>query len=110
MLYRGQCCPLSRTLAQPLRTIQRAVDRAVAGTTIPTMVIAGVHDKQVPPDRARMVYEDLGAADKMFVDLACSSHNAMWEGNHLLMFAASLDWLTKGAVGEQKSGVLKLGY
>lgn len=83
---------------------------AVAGTMIPTMVIAGVHDKQVPPDRARLVYDDLGATDKMFVDLGCSSHNAMWESNHLLMFAASLDWLSKGAVGEQKSGVLKLGY
>ena len=37
--------------------------------------------------------------DKVLVDLACSSHNAMWEANHLLMFKASLDWLTTGEVG-----------
>ncbi len=83
---------------------------AIAGTKIPTMMIAGVHDKQVPPDRVRVAFDDLGAADKVLVDLACSSHNAMWEKNHLLMFAASLEWLTKGAVGEQKAGVIRLGY
>ena len=49
-------------------------------------------------------------SDKVLVDLACSSHNAMWEKNHLLMFGASLEWLSKGAVGEQKTGVIRLGY
>lgn len=83
---------------------------AIAGTKIPTMIIAGVHDKQVPPDRVRVAFDDLGAADKVLVDLACSSHNAMWEKNHLLMFSASLEWLSKGAVGDQKTGVIRLGY
>lgn len=82
----------------------------IGSTQVPTMVIAGVHDKQVPPDRVRAAYDDLGAADKVFVDLGCSSHNAMWERNHLLMFDASLEWLSKGAVGEQKTGVVRLGY
>ena len=82
----------------------------IGGTKIPTMMIAGVHDKQVPPDRVRAAFDDLGAADKVLVDLACSSHNAMWEKNHLLMFGASLEWLSKGAVGEQKTGVIRLGY
>ncbi|MGE0359908.1 MAG: alpha/beta hydrolase, partial [Vicinamibacterales bacterium] len=83
---------------------------AISGTKIPTMIIAGALDKQVTPDRVKLAYDDHGATDKVLVDLACSSHNAMWEKNHLLMFAASLEWLTKGAVGEQKSGVIKLGY
>lgn len=83
---------------------------ALAGTTIPTMIIAGALDKQVTPDRVKVAYDDLGATDKVLVDLACSSHNAMWERHHLLMFKASLDWLSKGAVGEQKSGVIRLGY
>ena len=82
----------------------------IGAIKIPTMVVAGVHDKQVPPDRARAAYDDLGSADKVFVDLACSSHNAMWEKNHLLMFQASLQWLTTGAVGETRTGVIKLGY
>jgi hypothetical protein len=44
------------------------------------------------------------------VDLACSSHNAMWERNHLLLFRASLDWLTQGSVNGAKQGTLRLGY
>jgi hypothetical protein len=34
----------------------------------------------------------------------------MWERNHLLMFDASRQWLTTGAVGEMRTGVIKLGY
>ena len=84
---------------------------ALAGKTqIPTLVVAGAHDKQVAPDRVRELYTDLGAKDKVFVDLACSSHNAMWERNHLLLFRASLEWLTHGSVNGSKTGMLKLGY
>jgi len=83
---------------------------AIGGTTIPTMIIAGALDKQVTPDRVKVAYDDLGATDKVLVDLGCSSHNAMWEKHHLLMFGASLEWLSKGAVGDQKTGVIRLGY
>jgi hypothetical protein len=41
---------------------------------------------------------------KVFVDLACSSHNAMWEKNHTLLFRASLEWLTQGTVNGDKRG------
>ena len=48
--------------------------------------------------------------EKVFVDLACASHNAMWEKNRLLMFRASLEWLTSGTVNGAKDGTLRLGY
>ncbi|MFN7977409.1 MAG: alpha/beta fold hydrolase [Vicinamibacterales bacterium] len=83
---------------------------AIGGTKIPTLMVAGMHDKQVPPERVKQAYDDLGAAEKVFLDLGCSSHNAMWEANHLLLFKASLDWLTSSTVNGQKSGVVKLGY
>jgi pimeloyl-ACP methyl ester carboxylesterase len=83
---------------------------AVGKTQTPTLMIAGQHDKQVPPDRVRDLYVDLAAPQKLFVDLACSSHNAMWEKNRLLMFRASVDWLTTGAVNGMKDGTLRLGY
>jgi pimeloyl-ACP methyl ester carboxylesterase len=76
----------------------------------PTLMVAGVHDRQVPADRARELYADLGAKEKVFVDLGCSSHNAMWERNHLILFKASLEWLTQGAVNGMKEGMLQLGY
>jgi pimeloyl-ACP methyl ester carboxylesterase len=78
--------------------------------TIPTLMVSGQYDKQVNPDRVRELYADLGAGRKVFIDLACSSHNAMWEKNHLLLFAASLEWLEKGTVDGKSSGMLKLGY
>jgi len=83
---------------------------AAAKMQMPTMAIAGQHDKQVPPDRVRDFYADLAAPQKVFVDLACSSHNAMWEKNRLLLFRASLEWLTSGAVSGAKDGTLRLGY
>jgi pimeloyl-ACP methyl ester carboxylesterase len=82
----------------------------VAKMTTPALLVSGVNDKQVPPERVRQLYTDLGSPDKVFIDLACSSHNAMWEKNHLLLFAASLEWLTKGSVQGERTGALKLGY
>ena len=82
----------------------------VAKTQTPTLMVAGAHDKQVPPERVRELFADLGAPQKVFVDLACSSHNAMWEKNRLLMFRASLEWLTPGTVNGAKDGTLRLGY
>jgi len=82
----------------------------IGGTKIPTLMIAGAHDKQVPPQRVREAYDDLGATDKVLIDLGCSSHNAMWENNHLLMFSASLEWLKEGTVGGSRSGVMRFGF
>jgi len=81
-----------------------------AKLTTPFLMISGAHDKQVAPDRVRELYADAGSSEKVFVDLACSSHNAMWERNHLLLFRASAEWLTQGTVNGMKSGMLKLGY
>ena len=83
---------------------------AAARTMAPTLMVAGVHDKQVSPDRVRELYMDLGAKQKVFIDLACSSHNAMWEKNHLLLFRASLEWLEKGTINGAQDGMLRIGY
>jgi pimeloyl-ACP methyl ester carboxylesterase len=83
---------------------------AVAKTQTPTLMISGVHDKQVNPERVRELYTDLGSRQKVFIDLGCSSHNAMWEKNHLLLFSASLEWLSRGSVNGTQEGMLRLGY
>jgi pimeloyl-ACP methyl ester carboxylesterase len=82
----------------------------IGATKTPTLLIAGAHDKQVPPARVRDAYDDLGATDKVLIDLGCASHNAMWETNHLALFNASLEWLTSGTVSGKRNGVLQLGY
>ena len=82
----------------------------VSKINTPYLMVSGVHDKQVVPERVRQLYEDLGSKEKVFIDLACSSHNAMWEKNHLLLFEASLEWLRDGTVNGMKHGMLRLGY
>ena len=82
----------------------------VAKIQTPFLMVAGVHDKQVAPERVRQLYADLGSKQKVFIDLACSSHNAMWEKNHLPLFKASLEWLKEGKVNGKSEGELKLGY
>jgi len=80
----------------------------VRGMKIPTLMAVGVSDAQVNPQNVRNLYEDIGG-DKVFIELGCASHNAMWEKNHLLLFAASREWLDKGTVNDQKNVMLQMG-
>jgi len=82
----------------------------VAATKTPTLMITGAHDGQVQPSRVHDLYADIGSKSKVLIDLACSSHNAMWEKNHRLLFQASLEWLSKGTVNGVDQGSVRLGY
>ena len=82
----------------------------VKKTQVPTLMVSGVHDKQVMQEQVRNLYADIGSSQRVFIDLACSSHNAMWEKNHMLLFRASLEWLQNGTVNGSKTGMMRLGY
>ena len=73
-------------------------------------MVAAALDRQVPPDRVKAAFSDLGATDKVLLDLGCASHNALWEANHLLLFAASREWLMSGTVNGTRNGVVTMGY
>ncbi len=78
----------------------------------PTLVVEGEFDHMSPgttPDAIRAAYSDLGTPSKVYVDLACSSHFAMWETRHRAMFQASLEWLRGGSVSGQSAGIVRLG-
>lgn len=94
----------------PIATTFGWTTERVKAMTTPTLMVAGIHDAQVNPERVRDFYADLGSPQKVFIDLGCSSHNAMWEKNHLLLFQASLEWLEKGTVNGQSNAMLKMGY
>ncbi len=83
---------------------------AAAKLRMPALLVAGAYDKQVVPEGVKTLYSDLGSQQKVYVDLACSSHNALWEKNRLLLFQASLEWLTLGSVNGSKVGTVRLGY
>ena len=82
----------------------------VGKMTTPFLMVSGENDKQVVPARVHQLYDDLGSQQKVLIDLACSSHNAMWEKNHLMLFQASADWLSTGKVDGMDSGMIKKGY
>jgi pimeloyl-ACP methyl ester carboxylesterase len=82
----------------------------VSKMQVPALMVAGAHDKQVDPARVRELYEDYGGKQKVMIDLACASHNAMWEKAHAQLFKASLEWIEKGTVNGMPSGIIKAGY
>jgi pimeloyl-ACP methyl ester carboxylesterase len=79
----------------------------VAKTQVPTLMVAGTHDRQVSPQLVKNLYEDLAASQKVYVEMACASHNAMWEKDHLQLFKASLEWLSEGKVNGKTEGMLE---
>lgn len=83
---------------------------AAARVRVPTLLVAGVHDAQVAPAGVARLHADLGSSQKVFVDLGCSSHNALWERSHLALFQASREWLERSSVNGTQNGTLKLGY
>ena len=82
----------------PLVTNWGWTKEVVATTQTPTLMVTGAHDVQVVSSRVRDLYADLGASKKVLIDLACSSHNAMWEKNRTILYQSSLEWLGKGTV------------
>ena len=76
----------------------------------PMLLIAPATDGQVSPERVRELHDDLGTTKKVLIDLACSSHNAMWESNRALLFEASLEWLRSRTVDGVDAGEVRLGY
>jgi pimeloyl-ACP methyl ester carboxylesterase len=83
--------------------------QTASGLRIPTLMVSGEYDKQVNPDSVRQLWTDLGSTQKVFVDLACSSHNAMWEINHTALFQMSVDWLNQSSVNGVDNGTLRIG-
>jgi len=78
----------------------------------PTLIVEGETDAMAPvsmPDAIRAAFTDIGSPSKIYSDLACSSHFAMWETRHLAMFAASLEWLRAGTVNGLAGGEVRLG-
>jgi pimeloyl-ACP methyl ester carboxylesterase len=78
----------------------------------PTLVVSGEVDQMAPetlPAVMQAAYADLGTSHKVFLAMACTSHFALWETRHLVLFQASLEWLRDGSVSGQRQGTLRLG-
>ncbi|HTQ99224.1 MAG TPA: alpha/beta fold hydrolase [Candidatus Acidoferrum sp.] len=76
----------------------------VAATQTPVLMVTGQTDGQVNPQRVRELYADIGSTSKVLVELACASHNAMWEHGAERLFDASYQWLHGTAYRGSASG------
>jgi pimeloyl-ACP methyl ester carboxylesterase len=80
----------------------------VAATQTPILMVAGTHDGQVNPERVREFYADLGATNKVYIEMHCASHNAMWEKDAARLFDATWQWLSTGTYSGQTSGTFDI--
>jgi pimeloyl-ACP methyl ester carboxylesterase len=73
--------------------------------TVPTLIIRGDLDTQIPLSQSQDLWGDLVAArQKVFIHVACASHYLVWETQHMSLLGASAEWLRKGTFGGQFNG------
>ncbi len=75
---------------------------AARRVVVPTLVIVGQKDGLYQTNQT--LYQGLGASNKVFVGVACTTHFAVWERSHVAFQKASKEWLQDGAVEGVKSG------
>jgi pimeloyl-ACP methyl ester carboxylesterase len=80
----------------------------------PTLAVYGEFDHggngtTTTGENTRNLFADLGTTHKVFLELACTSHFALWETRHAIMYQASLEWLSRGTVNGIQQGSLRLG-
>ena len=73
---------------------------------IPTLVIGGTLDRNVPPATQKAFFAALGAEDKLHIEVSCASHFMLWETQHGVLHRASRDWLRHHSVHGSKKGYL----
>jgi pimeloyl-ACP methyl ester carboxylesterase len=102
--------PVGATWGPGLRRAPRAANYGwtparVAATKIPVLAVTGLQDKQVPSDRVREYFATAGADNKVLVEIACGSHNVMWERNvATTLFDMTAQWLRDARVEGMNSG------
>lgn len=104
--------PVGATWGSGVRRAPRAMTfgwnaDVVANTQTPLLMVAGTHDAQVVPQLVKNLYADYGAAEKVYFEMTCSSHNAMWEKDAQILFDATYQWLSTTSYNGLSSGMVE---
>ena len=89
--------PLQGTLFGWNPTVARRIEA-------PVLIIAGDLDAQTGVPHGRNLYDDLLIDSKVFVHVACASHQLVWENQHTILLRASEEWLRQGTFAGQPNG------
>jgi carboxylesterase len=92
--------------AAELYLLQRQVRSALSNVQLPILIFQGLHDAQVPPQAAQMVYDRVGSTDKTLVWLEHSGHNLLVDGEREAVWEKSYAWTMEHLVpiGSERSG------
>lgn len=72
----------------------------------PTLVMVGEFDRL---QERYQVFRQIGSRDKVFLEIACASHFALWERQHAVLHRASKEWLTHGRLEGLRRGEMRAG-
>ena len=75
----------------------------VGNTAAPLLMVAGTQDAQIAPQLVQNLYADYGG-QKFYLEMACSSHNAMWERDAQQLYEASYQWLNTSTYNGMSTG------
>jgi pimeloyl-ACP methyl ester carboxylesterase len=92
-------------LRAPTRTYWGWNATAAGKINVPTLIMVGEEDNLLASNRH--LHEDLGAADKTFLAIACATHFVGWEKQHGVLKRASLEWLDKGTLVGSRRGTFR---
>jgi pimeloyl-ACP methyl ester carboxylesterase len=104
--------PVGATWGSGVRRAPRAITfgwgtEVVANTTAPLLMVAGTQDAQIAPQIVQNLYADYGG-QKFYLEMACSSHNAMWERDAEQLYEASYEWLNTATYNGMSNGTFVL--
>ena len=54
------------------------------------------------------MYDQISSKGKVFVNVACASHFMVWEKQHHVLHATSLEWFTRGRVQNVNRGEFRV--
>jgi hypothetical protein len=58
--------------------------------------------------QGRNLYNDLPIDNKVFIHVACASHQLVWENQHMILMSASKGWLRHGTFEGYASGAFSV--
>lgn len=92
-------------LRAPTRTYWGWNANGAKKVQIPTLIMVGEFDRLMKSNLE--LFEDLGAAEKVFLSIAGGTHFMNWEKQRRVLHKASIDWLKNGSLGGATTGTFR---
>lgn len=89
-------------LRAPTRTYWGWNANSAKKISVPTLIMVGEQDRLIGSNRD--LFDDLGAPDKVFLNISCATHFVVWEKQRHILHRASLEWLQNTQLNGARTG------